>query len=65
MYVPEEMKINKFKEVRIPSKGEYFNTGRFNAMPTQYGGDDTAVNVRGYSKVENAQALTKEIEKSE
>lgn len=63
MYIPEKMKINKFKDVRIPSKGEYFNTGRFMQEPETYGGEDP-VNVRGENKVDTLAALEKELEQS-
>lgn len=43
MYVPEKLKVNKFKEVRIPSKGEYWNTGRFIADTGTYGGENEPV----------------------
>lgn len=63
MYIPEKMKINKFKDVRIPSKREYFNTGRFMQVPETYGGEDP-VNVKGENKVDTLEALEIELEKS-
>lgn len=61
MYIPEGFKTNKFKAVRIPSKSEYFNTGRFQQVPQVYGGEDP-VAVREPSKVETMQALEHDIE---
>lgn len=63
MYIHEKMKINKFKDVRIPSKGEYFNTGRFMQEPETYGGEDP-VNVKGENKVDTLAALEIELEKA-
>lgn len=63
MYIPEKMKINKFRDVRIPSKGEYFNTGKFMQVPEQYGGEETPVNVIGENKVDTLAELEKELDK--
>lgn len=62
MNIPEKMKINKFRDVRIPSKGEYFNTGKFMQIPQQYGGDETPVNVIGENKVDTLAELEKELD---
>lgn len=62
MYIPNEMKVNRFKETRIPKKGEYFNTGRYNAIPQNYGGEE-AVNVTGENKVDRCEGLMKEFDK--
>lgn len=63
MIIPEKMKVNKFKEVRIPSKSEYFNTGRYRAESGTYGGEEEAVNVTGTHKVDNAADLVRELDK--
>lgn len=63
MYIPKKMKINRFKDIRIPSKGEYFNTGKFMQVPNQYGGEETPVNVVGENKVETLEQFEKELEK--
>lgn len=65
MYIPEKMKFNKFKDVRIPSKGEYFNTGRFLQDKAVYGGEDKPVNVTGTQKVDDLEALERELANSE
>lgn len=41
MYVPEKLKLNKFRAVRIPSKAEYMQ--RFGLVETkqEYTGDET------------------------
>lgn len=63
MYVPEELKINRFKEVRIPKKSEYFNTGRYIADNGVYGGESELVNMNGTTKQEDAMALMAEYDK--
>lgn len=63
MYIPEGFKTNKFKEVRIPSKGEYFNTGRFMQDKAVYGGDQPAA-VNEPTKVQVMEALVKDVETS-
>lgn len=65
MYIPEELKINKFHDVRIPSKGEYFNTGRYQSDTSKYGGEETAIDVRGTTKVDDTEALMQELERQE
>lgn len=64
MYIFEEMKVNKFKLVRIPSKGEYFNTGRYMAEKGgMYGGEEgDGVDARGTDKVTDANALIIELD---
>jgi len=57
MYVPEKFKLNKFREVRIPKKREYFMTGRYIADNAIYGGDSENAQVAGENKVETMQAL--------
>lgn len=43
MYIPEEMKLNKFRVCSIPSNKEYFSRFGFAVTPeTQYTGDDMA-----------------------
>ncbi len=43
MYIPEEMKLNRFKEVSLPSARDFFRTNGEHAMPdNQYSGDDIA-----------------------
>lgn len=63
MIVPEKLKINKFKEVRIPTKGEYFNTGRFTADAGKYGGDELADMAAPTTKVDDAILLMEELDK--
>lgn len=65
MYVFEELKVNKFKLVRIPSKGEYFNTGRYMAEKGgMYGGEEgTAVDARGTDKIADTEALMVELDR--
>lgn len=44
MYVTEKMKLNRFKDVRIPSNSDYFSrSGGAVLPPSQYTGDDVAV----------------------
>lgn len=39
MYIPEKLKLNRFKEVRIPKKREYFQKlGLVNPNPKLYTG---------------------------
>lgn len=52
MFVPEELKINKFKAVRIPSNEQYFS--RFGqGLPTsgQFSGEDETLPI-GQNKTE-------------
>lgn len=63
MNVPEKLKINKFREVRIPKKGEYFNTGRFMTDTGIYGGEDTVELYPDTTKADAAYALMEEIER--
>ena len=43
MYVPEKLKLNKFKEVAIPKKSEYFKRfGEINGIGNYTGEDGTA-----------------------
>ena len=60
MFIFEGQKINKFKDVRIPKKREYFNTGRFIADKGQYGGEK-AFNPNGVRKDEALEELDKDI----
>lgn len=53
------MKTNKFKDVRIPSKGEYFNTGRFMQEKGQYGGEENGIQANGTAKIQNVADLEK------
>lgn len=44
MYIPEEMKVNKFKLVNLPSNADYFaRLGQFAPAPSQYTGDNVAI----------------------
>lgn len=61
MYVPEKLKINRFKEVKIPRKRDYFMTGRYVADKGVYGGEDTPANVAGERKTETAQECLNDI----
>lgn len=61
MYVPEKLKINRFKEVKIPRKRDYFMTGRYVADKGVYGGEDTAADVAGERKTETAQHCLEDI----
>ena len=65
MYVPEKLKINKFREVRIPKKREYFMTGRYIGDTGIYGGEETEVNTQGEHKVDTAQKCLEDIERFE
>lgn len=49
MWIPKELKLNKFKKVAIPSKGEYM--ARFGAI-------NTPQNMSGDEKVIGAQRTT-------
>lgn len=53
MFVPDGMKVNKFKDVNIPSNKEYF--GRFgfhDVKPDAYTGDEVAkINVSKVDEV--------------
>lgn len=41
MYIKDELKLNKFREVRIPSNAEYFARYGFTTSPdSQYSGDE-------------------------
>lgn len=40
MKIPEELKLNKFKEVRIPSKSEYMQRLGGQNVPMPYSGDE-------------------------
>lgn len=42
MKVPEELKLNKFKEVRIPKKSEYMHRLGGQNVPMPYSGDELA-----------------------
>lgn len=43
MYINDGLKLNKFREVRIPSNAEYFARYGFTASPdSQYSGDEDA-----------------------
>lgn len=61
MYIPEGFKTNKFKAVRIPSKGEYFNTGRFIMEKGVYGGENEPASVNEPTKVQVMEALIKDV----
>lgn len=44
MYVPDELKVNKFVDVQIPSNKDYFaRLGKQTLGESQYTGDDAAV----------------------
>lgn len=59
MYIKEETKINKFKEVRIPTLGEYFHSGRFQTIPQEYGGENPVNMTGSRDKAELAEDLLK------
>lgn len=42
MYCPKELKLNKFREVKIPSNASYFQRYGFAAVPSEslYTGDE-------------------------
>lgn len=40
MKIPEKLEINKFKEVRIPTKGEMFKRLGANNVSVPYSGDE-------------------------
>lgn len=43
MFVPEDLKVNKFTDVRIPSNKDYFSRlGRQSVPEGQYTGDELA-----------------------
>lgn len=43
MFVPDELKINKFSDVKIPSNKDYFQRVGVQALPEgQYTGDELA-----------------------
>lgn len=42
MYVPEKLKLNKFKVVAIPKKGDYFKRYGENNVPLPTTGDEIA-----------------------
>lgn len=43
MYIPKEMKLNRFKEVSLPSARDFFRTNGEHAMPdNMYTGDELA-----------------------
>lgn len=67
MYIFEEMKVNKFKLVRIPSKGEYFNTGRYIAEKGgMYGGEEgEGVDAIGTDKLSDTEALMVELDRQQ
>lgn len=66
MYIFEELKINKFKKVRIPSKGELFNSGRFVHENGTYGGEDAdAINAAGTNKIDDTEALMIELDRQQ
>lgn len=44
MYCPDKLKLNKFKEVNIPSNRDYFaRFGKVTVPSSMYGGDKQAV----------------------
>lgn len=43
MFIKDELKLNKFRDVRIPSNAEYFARYGFTTSPdSQYSGDESA-----------------------
>lgn len=62
MEIPEKLKINKFKDVRIPKKSEYFNTGRFIVDNGVYGGEKPVDVTGDRDKAETAAALLQDME---
>lgn len=43
MFIPDEMKLNRFKEVSLPSARDFFRNNGVHSMPdNQYSGDDVA-----------------------
>lgn len=53
MLIPKELKINRFKEVKIPEKCEYFKRlGLAEGQVGEYGGEDTEIPHDG-NKLEN------------
>lgn len=44
MYIPEEMKFNRFVDVKLPKNHDYFaRLGQFQPSPSMYTGDDPAI----------------------
>lgn len=44
MYIPEDLKVNRFKQVPIPSNREYFGRNNGKVLPDNlYTGDDVAI----------------------
>lgn len=53
MLIPKELKINRFKEVKIPEKCEYFKRlGLAETQVGEYGGEETDIPHDG-NKLEN------------
>lgn len=68
MYVPEKLKLNKFRDVRIPSPAEYF--GRFgeslNVAPERFSGDNPiSLDNRKISQLEDMMAYDKYMSEQE
>lgn len=70
MWCPESLKVNKFKEVAIPTPTEYVQRYGLRSAPESYSGDNLAV--PAMSKIQqlnvadsmNARSLRDEAEKS-
>lgn len=67
MFCPEEMKLNKFQNVRIPSGEQLFSRfGLVNAQGTHYTGDEyEPINRTKLQNLEDLQAYDKMMQKEE
>lgn len=60
MYVPEKLKLNRFKLVAIPKKMEYFQRFGANAAPLPTSGDEVAPHQE--RKIEQVRATAEDLE---
>lgn len=57
MFVPEKLKLNKFRHVQIPENRDYFSRYGFLQSPSSsYGGDDDLPPASGMTKIEDIEA---------
>lgn len=64
MFIFDGMKINKFKDVRIPKKAEYFSTGRYIEDKGFYTGEN-AIEAGRTRKDEVMQDLCRDVDKQD
>lgn len=63
MYCPEKLKLNKFKQVNIPSKKEYFSRYGAISSPSQsYTGEEGSPVQTGLNKTEQLEATSRYLE---